>query len=315
MTQARGRKAQLLLDYETTFGTDPAAAAAIAMPFNSIGIKANQNLSEDNTIRNRRDPAMPSRGNIDVAGDVVVPVDLVAIGYWLRAAFGAPEKTGEAPGPYTHVWKPGDTQPSLVLERGFTDIGVYEKFNGCKIGKIGLSFGGDADLAATISIMGAKQTVGAASYDGTPTAVTLTKFHQFQAVIKEGGSAIATVTQATLDIEFSLDGDAYTIGSQGARADICEGLMQISGNLTALFADNALLQKAVQGTESSLEITLTSGTSSLKFELPELMYGRTSPTVEGPQGVRIELPYRAYYEDATAAAAIVVTLVNGQATY
>lgn len=314
MAQARGRKAQFLLDYETIFGADPVAPAAIAMPFNSIGIKANQNLTEDNTIRNRRDPAMPTRGNIDVAGDIVVPVDLRAIGHWFKAAFGAPVTTG-ASAPYTHTWKPGDAQPSLVLERGFTDIGVYEKFNGCKVGKLAFSVGGDSELTSTVTIMGATQTVGATAYDETPTPITLTKFAQFQASIKEGGTAIAVVTQASLDIELNLDGDQYAIGGAGARSDIPEGIMQVSGTLTAMFKDSALLAKAVAGTESSLEITLTSGASSLKFELPEIMYGRTSPTVEGPQGVRIELPYRAYYEDAAAAAAIVVTLVNNQATY
>lgn len=314
MAQARGRKAQLLLDFETTFGQDPASPVGIKMPFNTCGLRASQNLIEDNTIRNTRNPAMPNRGNIDVAGDIVIPVDQIAIGYWLKAIFGAPITSG-ASAPYTHEFKPGDIQPSLVLERGFTDIGVYEKFNGCKISRFSATFGGDGELAATLGIMGAKQIIGAAPYDATPTEIVLTKFYNFQAAIEEGGATIAIVTQASLDINLALDGDQYTIGSNGIRGDIPEGIIQISGTLTALFQDQNLLNKAVAGTESSLKITLTAGTNSLEFFLPEIQYERTSPAVEGPAGIRIELPYRAYYQDAADGAAIVATLVNSQATY
>lgn len=315
MSQARGRKSQLLYDVETEFGTDPAVVAAILMPFNTMGVKASQTLTEDNTIRNRRDPAMPSRGNVDVAGDIVVPVDQIAFGYWLRAMLGVPETSGEAPGPYTHTFKLGDTQPSLVLERGFTDIGVYEKLNGCKVSRLSITFGGDGELTATITIMGAKQTVGNTAYDDTPTDITLTKFHQFQAGIKEGGTTIATVTQATLEIDLDLDGDQYPIGSAGERADIPEGIAGISGAITALFKDKTLLEKAISGAESSLEIKLTDKTNSLTISLPEIMYERTSPVVEGPRGVRLEANYRAYYQDSTEKSSIVATLVNTHAAY
>lgn len=315
MSQARGRKAQLLFDLETEFGKDPAAAAAILMPFNTMGVKASQTLTEDTTIRNRRDPAMPSRGNVDIAGDIVVPVDQIAFGYWLKAMLGPAETAGEAPGPYTHTFKLGDAQPSLLLERGFTDIEVYEKLNGCKVSRLSITFGGDGELTATITIMGAKQTVGNTAYDDTPTEITLTKFHQFQASIEEGGEAIATVTQATLEIDLDLDGDQYPIGSAGERADIPEGIAGISGALTALFKDKALLDKAISGEESSLEIKLTSGTNSLTVSLPEIVYERTSPVIEGPRGVRLEANYRAYYQDSTENSSIVAKLVNAQATY
>lgn len=313
MPQARGRKAQLLLDYETTFGQDPATPVGKQMPFNTCSLRGARNLVEDGVIRNTRNPAQPSRGNQNVEGDVVVPVDVIGIGYWLRAMFGAPTTTGV--GPYTHTFKPGDSQPSLVLAKEFMDVGQYLKYNGCKISKMAVTFGGDGELTMTLTIMGAKETVGVSSYDATPDAITLTRFNQFQATIQEGGVACAIGTEVRLEVDFDLDGDQYVIGGGGIRGDIPEGMVKPSGSITALFQDATLLNKAVNGTESSLKVTLTSGTNSLEILIPELIYEQQSPGVEGPRGIRIQLPFRGYYEDSAEAAVIQVKLTNGQATY
>lgn len=313
MPQARGRKAQLLLDYETTFGQDPATPVGIKMPFNTCGLRGVRNLIDDTVIRNTRNPAQPSRGNQNVEGDIVVPVDVIGIGYWLRAMFGAPTTTGT--GPYTHTFKPGDLQPSLVLAKEFTDIGQYLKYNGCKVSKMAVTFGGDGELTATFTIMGAKETIGVSSYDTTPTEITLTKFSHFQATIQEGGLACAIGTEVRLEVDFDLDGDQYVIGGGGIRGDIPEGMVKPSGSITALFQDATLLNKAVNGTESSLKVTLTSGTNSLEIFIPELIYEQQSPGIEGPRGIRIQLPFRGYYGDSTEAAVIQVKLSNSQPTY
>lgn len=313
MPQARGRKGQLLLDYESVFGSDPGSPNGILMPFISCGVRAAQNLIEDNTIRNSRNPSIPFRGNIDVSGSIVVPVEKIGIGYWLRAMFGAPQTSGT--GPYTHVFKPGDTQPSLVLERGFTDIGQYFKYNGCKVSRASIDFGGDAAVQMSLDIMGAKETLGAASYDATPTAIVQENYHMFQLAIEECGAAIAIVVSGNLQIDFGLDGEQYAIGGGGVRADIPEGLVQVTGNVRAFFQDAVLLNKAINGTESSLKLTWTSGAHSLELLVPELMYERSSPGIDGPRGVLVELPFRGYAQDAAAGTVIQATLVNTQATY
>lgn len=313
MTQAQGYRGQLVMDFEAEFGKTPDTPNGLRMPIQRSNIQSKQNSQDDQTIRNRRDPAMPSEGNIDVSGQVVVPVDMIAFGYWLKAIFGNPETTGD--GPYTHVFKPTNVQPSLVLEQGFTDIGVYELFNGCKVGKISIPIGTEGDLVATMDIMGMKETIGATSFDATPTDIVLTKFTQPQLTIEEGGAEIAIVTEGTLDIDLGLDGNTYRVGGQGFRGAINEGLMQVTGNITAFFENNVLLNKAINRTESSLKLKWTNGTSSLEILIPELKFDRNSPGIDGPQGVRINLPFKGYYQDNSDNACIKVTLVNNQASY
>ncbi len=314
MAQAKGFKAQLVAAFESAYGQTPASPAGIKLPVNTAQVKSKQNFIEANTITGRRDPSEPLRGNVDVSGAIVVPVDEVAIGYWLKAMFGAPTTTGSAD-PYTHVFKPGLTQPSLVLEQGFTDIGVYELFNGCKVSKFGLTLGGDAELVANIDVLGAKETVATAAFAATPTSPVFNRFSNYQATIQEGGANIATVTNATVNIEFGLEGDNYAVGNAGCRSELPEGLMKISGNIKAFFDSKTLLDKALNGTESSLSFKLTNGAHSLELLLPEVVYERNSPGIEGSKGILIDLPYRAFFGNNAQNAALVATLKNGQVSY
>jgi hypothetical protein len=313
MAQARGFKAQLVAGFESGYGQTPASPTGFKLPVNSAQVKSKQNLVDSATVSGRRDPAEPVRGNIDVSGTVVAPVDEVGIGYWLKAMFGAPVTTGSAD-PYSHVFKAGDSQPSLVLEQGFPDIGVYELFNGCKVNKFALNLGGDAELVANIDILGAKETVATASFVASPTAINLARFNNYQASIQEGGASIATVTNATLNVEFGLLPEGYTLGG-GYRTSLPEGQMKISGEIKAFFENKALLDKALAGTESSLSLKLTNGAHSLEFLLPEIVYERNAPGIEGSKGILVELPYRAFYGNNAQGGALVVTLKNGQTTY
>jgi len=45
----------------------------------------------------RRDPLAPIKDAVTADGDVVVPLDAEAFGFWLKAAFGAPTTTGTGP--------------------------------------------------------------------------------------------------------------------------------------------------------------------------------------------------------------------------
>ena len=313
MAQAKGALARLQLDFETTFGSDPASPNGINMPFNSCGVRSTRAQNQAQTLTGRRDPVEPFDGNIDVGGDIVVPVDAIAFGYWLKAMFGAPTTTGA--GPYQHVFKIGNTQPSMVLEKGFADIAQYAKLNGCKVARLSMTIGGDGELTATLGVMGAKETLGTTSYDATPTTLTFARFQNSQAAFTEGGSALANGTELTIDVDFGLDGGVYVVGGGGIRGSIPEGVVAISGTLRTLFENATLLTKAMNSTESSITATLTNGTNILALALNEVKYARNVPSIDGPTGVYVELPFQAFYDNHAGNSAIVATLTNGQASY
>ncbi len=314
MSRAKGYSSKLALAYESTYGQTPASPVGYTMPFNQSKINISQNLIDSSTICGYRDKMQTSIGNIDVSGNIVVPVDQIGIGFWLRAMFGNPTTTGSAD-PYTHVFKATNSQPSLVLEQQYPDVPAYEKYNGCKVNKFSFTYGGDEELTATINILGAKRTVGSSAFDTTLTDISILKYSNFQGTIEEGGSPLATVTEASLSIDFGLDGNTYAIGGNGWRTDLPEGIMKISGNIKAFFADTVLLNKAVNNTESSLKFKFTNGTHSLQYYMEEVVFQQTSPGIETDKGIMINLPFKAFYDNGTGGSAMVAMLVNSQASY
>ena len=314
MAMAKGYQSQVAMDFETTFGTDPGAPNGLAIPVNTFDVKGSRNLNSAQTIVGTRNPVEPFVGNNQVNGSAVIPVDVLAMGYWLKAMFGAPTTSGS--GPYTHTFKLGTTQPSLVLEKKFaTATASYMKMNGCKVSKFSLSAGGDGELTANVDIEGAKETVGTTAYDATLTAIALTRFNQFQAAIKEGGSTLANATAFSFDLDLGLDTDVYVIGGNGYLGDLPEGVASVGGTLTTLFENTTLLTKAINNTETSLEISFTNGTNILRFTFPEVLLQMNTPGITGPQGIRLELPWQAYYGNHADATAVKVELINGQASY
>ena len=126
---------------------------------------------------------------------------------------------------------------------------------------------------------------------------------------------LAIVTEASLTADFGLDGNTYTIGGNGCRTDLPEGILQVSGSIKAFFGDTVLLNKAVNNTKSSLKFKFTSGTHSLQFFMEEVIFQQTSPGIESEKGIYINLPFKAFYDSGTGGSAIVATLVNGYASY
>lgn len=316
--QAKGVYSTLKMAYETEYGKDPTdlATKAYQLPFNTNGLKGTQNSTDSKTMRGRRDPDEPIMGFIDVSGDLVGPVGATAIGHMLKMMYGAPTTTaGTVDGTYQHVFKISEEQPSVVLEVGHPDIGVYRKYNGVKASKLAMTVGGDGELVITESLMGTNEVVGTTSMNTAPTSVVIDRFNNFQASLKMGGTVLADVTELSMNVDGGMDGDTYCIGSKGYRTAVNEGIISLSGQLTAMFKDSSYLTLAENNTTTSLELTLTKGDFSLAFKLPELQFARNTPAVDGPAGIKQQLTYHAFYAAASEATSMMVTLVNKTASY
>ena len=315
MAQAKGYRGRVVIDYETSFGVAPVVPNGISVPFNTMEVVGKQNLIDPATITGTRNPVAPGKGNLSVDGSIVIPFDNLAIGYWLKGIMGTPTTTGAA-APYSHVFKVGDSQPSMVLEKGFQDITKYMLYKGCKVSTFKVTFGGDGELTASMDVMGARETIGATQYDDTPTDAGFNRLNNFQVSIEEGGVSIATVTNMEFTINAGLDGNQYTIGSQGTRGDIPEGVVSVTGNLKALFTDTTLLDKGVNNTESQLKLVVAQdANNSVTFEFPEVIYERNSPGISGPGGVLVDLNWRAYWNNDAGNSACIITVKNAKATY
>ena len=313
MSQQKGVTTTLVIGEEAVaFGT--VATTGFSIPYNSFGVKAMQNVNQPATLTGNRNPVVPFRGNRDVSGQIVVPVDATAFWYWLQMMFGDPSTAGT--GPYVHTFDIGNTQPSYSLELQHTDLDtdIFYQYLGCKINNWSMSIGGDGELVSTLDILGASENQAGSAFDGSPTALSLDRLENFEATLTEGGGALSNATEVSFAVNFGLDPNTFVIGGSGIRGSLPEGLIGISGNLKTLFEDDSLLDKAMNGTESSLVITITqSAALNMVIEFNELQYSRNTPDVPGPQGLLVDLNFQAYYDDHGDASAIVVELENNDA--
>lgn len=314
MAHQKGSTVDLLIGYETTFGTAPAAGYTTNV--NSFGVKANQAKNAAVTLTGTRNPPQPFDGNVNVAGPVVVPIDSGIMPYWCAAMFGDPTSTGADP--YVHEFKIADSMPSIALEPAFTDLATakYNQFVGCKVASFSMDVGGDGELVANLDIVGSNDSLENSSFDGTPTAVTLARIDNFECAMTEGGGALANATALSINIDFGLDLDNYVIGGSGILGSIPEGIVVVSGNIKTLFEDTTLLDKALASTESAIKLTATASASSVfEIEIQELQYERNSVDVPGPMGLIVDLNFQGYYTDGSEASAVVMRVTNAVASY
>jgi hypothetical protein len=320
MPQATGTNAKVIYDVETTFGVTPATPASVVLPIVSEAMAEKRNLIKTNVIRGNRNQTMPKRGNKDVGGSITTELNPF-MGKLFKHLLGSNTTTGT--GPYVHTMKVGALPTSLCIEKQFSDLATpqYFLYNGCRINKASFDFGTEGVIPLVFDFIGKKETMSTASFHASPVDYGHIPFDMFEASIQEGGAAIASVSHIKLDIENQLDNGIYVIGGNGERRAIPEGSTLVSGTVTALFEDVALLNKAINYTESSLQVTLSrgnglgsAGNESLDILLPEIIYGKASPLVSGPKGVLVELPISAFYDNASQATSIQMVLKNTQAS-
>lgn len=318
MAWASGSNAELLFQKEATYATSPTGSsiAAIQLPFNSCDLKESQPPQQSNVIGAGRTSARPWYGNKVVSGTLTGPIDLLAFGWILRAALGAPTTTGSA-SPYTHVFKPTTTLTSFLLDKGLPDGTLYYLYNGCVATGLTINFTPSGQLQYSMTILGAKETKGTSAYQASPTSdlsKPATIFHNSDVTLSEGGSGTTNIEEFT----FSLNNNSvigYGMNGSGQGTGACLGAPHVSGRIKAFFDSDALLLKGRAHTESKLSAVMTSSTSSLTVAVNELEYSYESPAITGPGGIYTDLTYVGYTVDDAGASDCVITLVTTQASY
>jgi hypothetical protein len=323
MAQQRGANVNLVIDTETAYKTAPGSPDGVLLPFTSESVRLNRDLVSSETIRSSRQPQAPVRGNVNVSGDINIEL-APQYGRLFKHIFGSYGVTG-AEAPYTHTYKIGTLPVGLMLEKQFTDLAVakYFQYNGCKVGSFKLSAKGQGMIPCSVSLLGAKETESASAHDATLTDNGHTPFDGFEGSVKQGGSAVGTITEAEFTLDNALDGDTYVMDGTGQRYSLPEGKAKVTGSLKTLFLDVTLYDIAVAHTETTLELHFTKGAGTgasagnekMSFYMDEAIFKPMSPVVSGPKGVLVELGFEAFYNNDADASALRMVLLSPIATF
>ena len=294
MPRAIGANARLLMIPEVTYGTAPGGNWR-RVPFLSCNLGA-----------------APFLDTVTVEGEVVVPVDLINIGHWLRLLLGAPTTTGTNPN-FTHTFGSGAaTLPSQAIEVGYPDVPSYDICIGARAYALEIDFSSTGPATATIKLIAQGSTRSGSSSGGTPVSAAYTAFHKAQGSISRAGSALAQVTGARLAYSNSVEA-VRTIRADRKIEGADPGMARATGQITARFADTTLLTQAQNGSAAEFAFAFTiDANRSLTFTLHEVYLVLAKTPIEGPAGVEASFEFRAAF-NATATRMMTAVLTNQQA--
>lgn len=303
MSQARGSNARFaIFQDEATYATAPGTPTGAKLYLRSFGVQASQPKEASQILSGHRARPKPYQMNRTVQGQLVTEIGAENIGFLLRHALGGVATTGA--GPYSHVLTLDSLPGSFPLE---VDYGPaisgdrYISYLGCRVNQATFTFPAAGACTASFDIMGAKEAADSSPLDASVSDTGHTTFDAFSASIEEGGASIAVVKSVEFTLNNNLDGDGYAIGGGGIRRALPEQFAVVTGRLSALFESDALLAKALDQTDSSLLITLSrgdglgsAGNESIAFELTNITYERTTPAVQGPAGVVVDISFQSW---------------------
>lgn len=284
---------------ESTFGTTPATPDIQLIEFTSFAPKLDTQLVKDDSRRPDRQTSYARFGNVAVKGDLEVNMCATSYDAFIEAALMGTWTT--------NVLKIGTSKKSFAVEEGFTDLSQYRVYNGMMVDTLTLdATSGNKFVTGKFGFLGASETPFGATVDATPqAALQKPKFFHANATIKEGGTTVGYVTSFNLTLKNGLSA-AYGIGNGNVR-DIGYDVVEVSGKITAFFEDVTLYNKFKNGTASSFEFTLSDGTNSQTWLIPNLRYV-SADVKESDSFFVVELDYQALY-DSTNASSLKVTRV------
>ena len=308
MARAQGARAQMALAFETTYGTPP-ATGFVRMPFASATLGAEQPLLNSELLGYGRDPLAPIKDAVTADGNVVVPIDAQAFGFWLKAAFGDPTTTGTA-APYSHEFRSGGwTLPSFAIETGMPEVPRFAMYSGCVLDTLSWQMQRSGLLTATASLVAQGESTAAASTAGALADLALQRFGHFNGTITRDGAALGNIVSAEITYANTLD-RVETIRSDGRIEGADPSIAALTGRIEVRFADQVLVNQAINGDpcEMSFAYTLPSG-ESLTLTAHAVYLPRPRIEISGPQGVQSTFDWQAA-RDALLGRMCTVTLVN-----
>lgn len=312
MARQSNARTAMALAFESVYGTAPVSGYTF-MPFAKMGIGEEQALIDNELLGYGTDPLAPSRDVINVNGDVVVPVDVAGIGFWLKGLIGQPVTTGTTP--KIHTYNSGGTSlPSLAIEKQLPQVPRFEMLSGLRVNSMALQMRRSGNLQATFNLIGRGMAAPGTTGAGTPAALTVTRFNQFQGSILRDTVALGSIESVDFTYSNNLD-PVETIRADGRLEDADQQIASLSGTIVARLADTTLLDQAVSGAPCVLDFTWTiSASESLNIKAHAVYLPRPKTMIEGPGGLRVSFDFQAARAVSPARMATVV-LTNAVASY
>ena len=291
-TFAQGSRQVISYVPEVTYGVTPATPTFVAIPIASFNINPTIDQLADNSIRSDRQTRYSLTGNTHVTGDFDVNLNNHNFDLFFASLL-----TGTWA---TNVLKFGTVvTPSFTFEAGALDINEFFQYTGVVMDKLSLSVSTTGVVNTKFSIIGKAITLSSSTVATTLTPVTEhAPFTHIGGTFKEGGSVTALISNFTLNIDNKTTAN-FTLGGATAQ-NLSSGMVQVSGTAGVMFADAVIANKFLQGTPTSFDFTLTDGTNTMEFNLPNVKYTGMTRQVSGQGPITLNVSFAGLYDGSSA---------------
>lgn len=313
MARQQGAQSQLAMAFETIYGQSPAEGFT-RMPFASTTLGGAQPLLASELLGYGRDPIAPQRDAITVDGNLVVPLDPVLFGLWLKALLGQPVTSGSG-ATRTHVFTSGaETLPSMAIEIQHPQVPAFAMNLGVKANSINWTMQRTGLLTATLALMGQDEVIAVASGAGDVEDIALERFGHFNGSISRDGVALGNVVSTEITYTNNLEA-VEVIRGDGLVEGHDPGVAALTGRMTIRFDNTALLDLARNGDTCALTFAYSRPDGqSLTISVPAVHLPRAKTPVDGPAGVQVQFDWQAA-QNGAGDPMMTVTLVNAREAY
>ena len=285
---ARGSRVGVTYAMEDTWGSLATDQLAYELRVTGVGVNLTKDSFQSNELRSDRQISDLRHGMQSISGDIPVELSYDSFDDIIESAMYEDWTSSE-----TIIT--GTTEKSFTLQKYFSDITQYHVFPGCVVNTWNISVTPNGIITSTFNVMGEEMVTATSTVLAVASAKsTYSPFDSFSGTLTEGGVTNALITS----IDFSLSNNIQTLPVIGSDKTIglVDGRANVTGTVSAYFANSTLLDKFIDETESSLSFQLTDGTRSMTFSMPRIKYSGGDVPVSGEGPITLSMPFQALYD-------------------
>lgn len=296
MAIAQGSRHQMAYVEETVYGVTPATPVFKPLRHTGTSLALTKETLQSNEVRADRQIACFQHGNKQTGGDLSVEFSYGTFDDFLEACLGGTWAT-DTPIAGTDQLLAGVERRSFTIERFFSDITQYHRFRGSEINSLSLTVEPNAQVTGSFTVVGKGLTTDTAQIAGAtyPAPTTTCPFNSFSGTINEGGAPVSVITSLQLSVENGLE-PQFVVGSDEVLESSI-GRSNVTGTVAAFFEDSTLLDKFINETGSSIDLTLVDADGNqYMINLPNIKYSGGNTDVSGDGPITIDLPFQALFD-------------------
>lgn len=286
MAIASGSRHELTFIKEITPGTTPANPQTACLRHVGCSINLSRDSFQSNELRGDRMIADVRTGCDKVGGGIDFELSYCEFDPLLAAALA---------GNWTSdVLKAGSAEHAFTMQRAFGN-GAYGIYRGCYINQLSLSIKPNAMVTGSFTVAGMSGEFVAAPLCAAPTASQENRgYDSYTGTLESGGTEIAVITGLDMSLDNGIE-PQFVIGSKTAPF-VSFGRSNLSGTVTAFFADRTMLDLFLNETPASLSFTfgLTDGSeNAYSLHIPRAIYTGADAPASGEGPITLSMPFMA----------------------